>query len=40
MQDRFTGKADEALKRAAVIAKEFGHGYVGTEHILMWRHLF
>lgn len=35
MQDRFTGKADEALKRAAVIAKEFGHGYVGTEHILI-----
>jgi len=35
MQDRFTGKADEALKRAAIIAKEFGHGYVGTEHILI-----
>ena len=35
MQDRFTGKAEEALKRAAVIAKEFGHGYVGTEHILI-----
>ena len=35
MQERFTGKADEALKRAAIIAKEFGHGYVGTEHILL-----
>lgn len=35
MQERFTGKADEALKRAAIIAKEFGHGYVGTEHILI-----
>ncbi|MGN0160647.1 MAG: ATP-dependent Clp protease ATP-binding subunit [Lachnospiraceae bacterium] len=35
MQDRFTEKADEALKRAAVIAKELGHGYVGTEHILI-----
>lgn len=35
MQDRFTGKADEALRRAAVIAKELGHGYVGTEHILI-----
>ncbi|MDD6573319.1 MAG: ATP-dependent Clp protease ATP-binding subunit, partial [Thermoflexaceae bacterium] len=35
MQDRFTGKADEALKRASIIAKEFGHGYVGTEHILI-----
>ncbi len=35
MQDRFTGKAEEALKRAAIIAKEFGHGYVGTEHILI-----
>lgn len=35
MQNRFTGKAEEALKRASVIAKEFGHGYVGTEHILI-----
>ena len=35
MQDRFTDKANEVLKRAAIIAREFGHGYVGTEHILI-----
>lgn len=31
---RFTNKAKEALSLAAECAKELGHNYVGTEHLL------
>lgn len=33
--DRFSGKAEEALKRASKAAGGLGQGYVGTEHILL-----
>ena len=33
--DRFTNKAREALSLAAECAKELGHNYVGTEHLLI-----
>ncbi|GMQ55625.1 ATP-dependent Clp protease ATP-binding subunit [Vallitalea sediminicola] len=32
---RFTGRAQEAISLSRQIAKELGHGYVGTEHILL-----
>lgn len=35
MQSRFTMKAGEALANARESAKELGHGYIGTEHILI-----
>ena len=35
MLDRFTNKAKSALNYAAHIAMDLGHGYVGTEHILL-----
>lgn len=35
MLDRFTNKAKSALKCASEVAMELGHGYVGTEHILL-----
>jgi len=35
MQSRFTQKAVMAQKAAQKAAKELGHGYVGTEHILL-----
>ena len=33
--DRFTNKARESLNLAIQAAREFEHGYVGTEHILI-----
>ena len=35
MNDRFTEKASNALKRSAEIAREMGHTYVGSEHLLL-----
>ncbi len=35
MKDRFTDKAEYALKRSIEIAKELGHTYIGTEHLLL-----
>ena len=35
MQSRFTQKAILAQKAAEKVAKELGHGYIGTEHILL-----
>ena len=35
MKERFTNKARQALDLAALEAGEFGHNYVGTEHILL-----
>lgn len=35
MIDRFTEKAREAIRLAVELSEELGHGYVGTEHILM-----
>ena len=35
MSNNFTQKAENALNRAAKIAEEFGHTYIGTEHILL-----
>ena len=34
MSNRFTDKAEQALNRAVRIAEEYGHTYIGTEHIL------
>ncbi len=33
--DRFTDKAEKALNRSAKIAEEYGHTYIGTEHLLL-----
>ncbi len=35
MQNRFTKKVIEALEAADKASKELGHGYIGTEHILI-----
>jgi ATP-dependent Clp protease ATP-binding subunit ClpC len=35
MQGRFTEKAEKALNLAQESAMEMGHGYVGTEHLLL-----
>ena len=35
MSDKFTLKAQNSLSAALKIAKEFGHSYVGTEHLLL-----
>ena len=35
MQNRFTKKARKVLNDAQEIAKELGHNYVGTEHLLV-----
>ncbi len=35
MQNRFTKKANEALSAAQEVSSELGHGYIGTEHILV-----
>ena len=35
MKERFTNKARQALEIAATEAGEFGHNYVGTEHLLL-----
>lgn len=31
---KFTNRAEQALKEAEAIAQEFGHNYIGTEHLL------
>ncbi len=33
--DRFTGRARTAVERSAEVAQGLGHGYVGTEHLLL-----
>ena len=33
--DRFTEKARMAIEYAKMVAKELGHDYVGTEHLLV-----
>jgi len=35
MENRFTGPAQAAIKRAHESAAQFGHGYVGSEHLLL-----
>lgn len=35
MKERFTNKARQALEMAAMEAGEFGHSYIGTEHLLL-----
>lgn len=35
VNDRFTQKAEYALKRSIEVAKELGHTYIGTEHLLL-----
>jgi ATP-dependent Clp protease ATP-binding subunit ClpC len=35
MQSRFTKKAQEALDHAAETAAMLGHGYIGSEHLLI-----
>ena len=32
---KFTPRAEEALRLAQEAAEELGHGYVGTEHLLL-----
>ncbi len=34
MMYKFTGRSEKALELAAELAAEFGHNYIGTEHIL------
>ena len=34
MGAKFTGKAQRSLNRALETAKQLGHTYVGTEHLL------
>ena len=35
MSNRFTEKAEKALNNAVKTAEEFGHTYIGSEHILL-----
>lgn len=35
MQSRFTKQAQEALSHAADTAAMLGHGYIGSEHLLL-----
>ncbi len=35
MSNNFTAKAENALNRAVSIAEEYGHTYIGTEHVLL-----
>ena len=35
MSNNFTAKAENALNRAVKLAEEFGHTYIGTEHVLL-----
>ena len=35
MKSRFTEKSENVLKRAVALAEDFGHTYVGTEHLLL-----
>ena len=34
-ENKFTPRAEEALRLAQEAAEEMGHGYVGTEHLLL-----
>ena len=35
MSNNFTPKAENALNRSVELAEEFGHTYIGTEHVLL-----
>ena len=35
MRDKFTKSAQKALDNSLSVAKSFGHGYIGTEHLLI-----
>ncbi len=35
MSNNFTAKAEAALNRAVDLAEEYGHTYIGTEHVLL-----
>ena len=35
MENKFTPRAEEALRLAQEAAGEMGHGYVGSEHLLL-----
>jgi ATP-dependent Clp protease ATP-binding subunit ClpC len=35
MMGKFTDKAQEAIDKSKIIAKDMGHSYVGTEHLLL-----
>ena len=35
MSNNFTAKAEAALNRAVELAEEYGHTYIGTEHVLL-----
>ena len=35
MSNNFTAKAEYALNRAVTLAEDFGHTYIGTEHVLL-----
>nr|MBE6544735.1 ATP-dependent Clp protease ATP-binding subunit [Oscillospiraceae bacterium] len=35
MGNNFTGKAENALNKAVKLAEEYGHTYIGTEHVLL-----
>ena len=35
MKNRFTQKAEHALEGALIAAREFGHTYIGSEHLLL-----
>ena len=35
MKSRFTGKSEELIREAVKVAERLGHGYVGSEHLLL-----
>ena len=35
MSNNFTVKAENALNKAAKLAEDYGHTYIGTEHVLL-----
>ena len=35
MSNRFTEKAEKALNNSMKIAEEYGHTYIGSEHLLI-----
>ena len=35
MANKFTQKAENTLSNALALAKELGHSYIGTEHLLV-----
>ena len=35
MRNKFTKSAQKALDNSLSVAKSFGHGYIGTEHLLI-----